>query len=171
MKNFLLKFWIPVLAFVLAVFVIAIDRITEHTVSLYLLNSEEFLKITPFLNLVLVENKGVSFGMLQNLPYGKWLLSLLSFVITGFFFVWLLRVKSLWMACSLGLIIGGALGNTFERLAYGHVIDILDFHIAGYHWPAFNLTDSAIFLGMCLLIFKEFFRAPEYQGLSGQNID
>jgi signal peptidase II len=111
--------------------------------------------------LVWTGNDGVSFGMLQDLAYGKWLLSILAFIITGFFFIWLLRTKSLWVACALGFIIGGALGNTFERLYYGHVIDILDFHLVGYHWPAFNLTDSAIFIGVLLLIYYEIFKKHE----------
>ncbi len=139
----------------LAVLVIVSDRIIEHAVSFYLQNSGGFVKITPFFNLVWTGNDGVSFGMLQDLAHGKWLLSILAFIITGLFFIWLLRTKSLWVACALGLVIGGALGNTFERLYFGYVIDILDFHLAGYHWPAFNLTDSAIVGGIALLIFYE----------------
>ncbi len=149
------------IAVFLAVLVIMSDRIIEQAVSLYLQNSEGFVKITPFFNLVWTGNDGVSFGMLQDLAYGKWLLSILAFIITGFFFIWLLRTKSLWVACALGFIIGGALGNTFERLYYGHVIDILDFHLVGYHWPAFNLTDSAIFIGVLLLIYYEIFKKHE----------
>lgn len=168
MKNILSKFWLTVIALILAMLVIAIDRITEQAVFLYLQDTEGFMKITPFFNLVWTGNDGVSFGMLQDLTYGKWLLSALAFAITGFFFVWLLRTQSLWMACALGLIIGGALGNTFERLAYGHVIDILDFHAYGYHWPAFNLTDSAIVSGIALLMFYEFFKAPERQDVKGE---
>lgn len=155
MKSFIPNFRLPVLAIILAVLVIAIDRLTEHAVSLYLQEAGGFVGVTPFFNLVWTGNDGVSFGMLQGLVHGKWLLSLLSFAITGFFFVWLLRTTSLWTACALGLIIGGSLGNTFERLAYGHVIDILDFHLAGYHWPAFNITDSAIVSGMFLILVSQ----------------
>ncbi len=154
----------------LATLVIAIDRFTEHAVSLYLRDAGGFVEVTPFFNLVWTGNDGVSFGMLQGLVHGKWLLSLLSFAITGFFFVWLLRTKSLWMACALGLIIGGALGNAFERLAYGHVIDILDFHAYGYHWPAFNLTDSAIVIGISLLMFYEFFKTSKPQDLTEETL-
>lgn len=155
MKSRISNSRLPIFAMILAILVIAIDRITEHAVSLYLEDSDGFLKIMPFFNLVWTGNDGISFGMMQGLLYGKWLLSILTFAITGFFFIWLLRTKSLGAACALGLVIGGALGNMFERLVYGHVIDILDFHLAGYHWPAFNLTDSAIVVGVTLLILKE----------------
>ncbi len=159
MKNFLIKFQIQFLAIVLASMVIVIDRVSEQVVLSHIQDNSEIIKITPFFNLVWVGNDGISFGMLQGLPYGQWMLSFMALIITVFFFIWLLRTKSLWTACALGLIIGGALGNTFERLIYGHVIDILDFHIAGYHWPAFNLTDSAIVIGISLLMFHEFFKA------------
>lgn len=81
------------LAIKLAVLVIVIDRLSEQTVSLYLQNSEGFVKITPFFNLVWTGNDGISFGMLQGLPYGQWLLSFMALIITGFFFIWLLRTK------------------------------------------------------------------------------
>lgn len=170
MKNVFSKLRLPVLAIILAALVIIIDRLTEHAVSLYLQDTEGFVKITPFFNLVWTGNDGVSFGMLQGLTYGKWLLSAFALIITGFFFIWLLRTQSLWVGVALGLIIGGALGNTFERLAYGHVIDILDFHAYGYHWPAFNITDSAIVSGIALLMFYEFFKAPKHQKIRGTNI-
>ncbi len=154
----------------LAALVVVIDSLTEQAVSLHLQDTEGFIKITPFFNLVWTGNDGVSFGMLQGLAYGKWLLSSLAFAITGFFFVWLLRTQSLWTACALGLIIGGALGNTFERLAYGHVIDILDFHVYGHHWPAFNIADSAIVSGIALLMVCEFFKTPDPQHLKEETL-
>ena len=151
------KFRLPIIALIVSALVIMIDRFTEHALFLHLQDTNGFVQVTPFFNLVWAGNDGVSFGMLQGLEYGKWLLSGFALLITGFFFIWLLRTQSLWVSVALGLIIGGALGNTFERLAYGHVIDILDFHVYGYHWPAFNITDSGIFSGVALLIFHEFF--------------
>ncbi|MBG78474.1 MAG: signal peptidase II [Alphaproteobacteria bacterium] len=169
MKRFFSKYRLLVIALILAALVVVIDRLTEQAVSLYLQDTGGFVKVTPFFNLVWTGNDGISFGMLQGLAYGKWLLSAFAFIITGFFFIWLLRTQSLWVSVALGLIIGGALGNTFERLAYGHVIDILDFHAYGYHWPAFNITDSAIVSGIALLMFYEFFKAPEHQKIRGTN--
>lgn len=168
MKRFFSKYRLPAIALMLAALVIVIDRLTEQAVALYLQDSEGFIEITPFFNLVWTGNDGISFGMLQGLAYGKWLLSAFAFIITGFFFIWLLRTQSLWVSVALGLIIGGALGNTFERLAYGHVIDILDFHVYGYHWPAFNLTDSAIVGGVTLLMSYEFFKTSKLEDLKGE---
>tara|TARA_R110002072_G_scaffold106341_3_gene231862 strand:- start:639 stop:1148 length:510 start_codon:yes stop_codon:yes gene_type:complete len=160
MKSFLIKFQIQFLAIVLASMVIVIDQVTEQVVLSYIQDNSESIRIAPFFNLVWVGNEGISFGMLQGLPYGQYLISVFALMITGFFFMWLLRSRSLWMGCALGLIIGGAVGNTIERLMFGHVIDVLDFHVAGYHWPTFNLTDSAIFIGVVLIVFYELFRKP-----------
>lgn len=160
MKKFLIKFQIQFLAIVLASMVIVIDRVTEQVVLSYIRDNSEIIRSAPFFNLVWVGNEGISFGILQGLPYGQYLISVFALMITGFFFMWLLRSRSLWMGCALGLIIGGAVGNTIERLMFGHVIDVLDFHVAGYHWPTFNLTDSAIFIGVVLIVFYELFRKP-----------
>lgn len=171
MKTFLSKFRLPILALILATLVITVDHLTEQAIALYLQDSEGFKEVTPFFNLVWTGNEGISFGMFQGLPYGKWLLSGLAFLITGFLFVWLLQTTSLLVSLALGLIIGGALGNTFERLIYGHVIDVLDFHVYGYHWPAFNITDSAIMCGVVMLMFYEFFKRPECQRSKKVNSD
>lgn len=154
------KLKLPIIGTVLALLVIITDRVTDYIVYINLINSDGIIAVTPFFNFVWGKNDGVSFGMLQGLPYGKWWLSLVALIIVVFFFVWLLRTQSLLTSCALGLIIGGALGNTCERIYYGYVIDILDFHIFGYHWPAFNITDSTIFIGVLLLLFIDFFRKP-----------
>jgi signal peptidase II len=168
MKNFFLKYRLPLIALTLSSLVIMTDRFTEHALFLHLQNADGFIKVTPFFNLVWTGNDGVSFGMLQGLDHGKWFLSALALAITGFFFIWLLRTKSLWAACFIGLIIGGALGNIFERLAYGHVIDILDFHAYGYHWPAFNINDAAIFCGVAAIMFYEFFTKKDIQSIENK---
>jgi len=166
MKNLIIRFRLQILALILSLAVIIIDRLSEYVVSIYLQESEGFIKVTPFLNLIWIGNSGVSFGMLQDLPHGKWLISGFALIITAFFFMWLLRTRSFWVSCALGLLIGGALGNTLERFKYGHVIDILNFHAYGYHWPAFNINDSAIFIGAILLIYYEFFKSSrlKYKG-------
>ena len=69
---------------------------------------------------------------------------------------WLYQVKKPYLAVALGLVIGGAFGNTLDRFKNGAVADFLDFHIATYHWPAFNLADSAIFIGIAILLCDEF---------------
>ena len=70
--------------------------------------------------------------------------------------IWLWRIKAKHLAIALGLIIGGAFGNVIDRIQNGGVTDFLDFHFASYHWPAFNLADSAIFIGVAIILFDEF---------------
>lgn len=110
----------------------------------------------PFFRLVMVWNHGISFGIFagsrQPLP-----LIALALVIVGVLLVWLHRNGSVLLAFALGAVIGGAVGNMWDRLHYGAVVDFLDFSIAGYHWPAFNIADSAIFIGVVLLTFSSMF--------------
>jgi signal peptidase II len=112
----------------------------------------------PFLNWVMVWNKGVSFGMFnEDSHYGPLLLIVLSFVISLWFLIWLFRTKIPFQAFAISLVIGGALGNVIDRFRFGAVIDFLDFHIFGYHWPAFNIADSCIVVGVMLLILYSLF--------------
>lgn len=115
---------------------------------------EQGVEVLPVLNLVAVRNDGVSFGMLGGLaPW--WALVGLALGIMAALVVWFWRTQSRLLGAALGLILGGALGNVLDRLRHGGVTDFLDFHFAGYHWPAFNLADSAIFLGVALLLGAE----------------
>lgn len=110
------------------------------------------MELLPFLNLVLVRNDGVSFGMLGGIvPW--WALILLAVAIIACLSVWLWRSHDSIVGAALGLIIGGALGNVVDRLRFGAVTDFLDFHAAGYHWPSFNIADVAIFCGAALLVW------------------
>jgi signal peptidase II len=113
------------------------------------------IEVLPFFNLVEVWNSGISFGMLGGLAYGQWLLSAVAIIIVFFMLRWLLRTDDRFIAVALSFIIGGAVGNTIDRLRFGAVADYLDFYAFEYHWPAFNLTDVAIFVGVCLLILRE----------------
>lgn len=113
--------------------------------------------ITSFFSLVKVWNKGVSFGMLNNLDYGKYIILAVNFSILFVLFIWLYRNKITYVSVAIGLIIGGALGNIIDRIFHHAVADFLDFHIGTYHWPAFNLADSAVFVGVVLLLLEGFF--------------
>lgn len=117
------------------------------------------VELLPILNLVLVRNHGVSFGMLSGVvPW--WALILLSLAIVATLAVWLWRSQGRAVSMALGLIIGGALGNAFDRARFQAVTDFLDFHVAAYHWPAFNLADVAVVCGAALLMLDGF-RASE----------
>jgi len=114
--------------------------------------------VTSFFNIVMVWNQGVSFGMFSNnSDYGPIALSALSIVIAIIFAVWMLRSQSKLQCLAIGFVIAGALGNVIDRLRFGAVIDFLDFHAFGYHWPAFNVADSGICIGVFLLIIQSLF--------------
>ena len=121
------------------------------------------INILPFFNLVMVWNKGVSFGLFnQETDYGPLVLIILSVLIIMFFCVWLFKTKSKFQALGIALVIGGAFGNIIDRIRFGAVVDFLDFYINNYHWPAFNLADSCIVLGVALLILYSFIFEKEY---------
>ncbi|MBX6322261.1 MAG: signal peptidase II [Rhodospirillaceae bacterium] len=126
------------------------------------------LEVTGFFNLVLYCNRGVSFSMLHTQSAaGPWVLSLGALLIVAGLLVWLGRTRRLWPAVALGLIIGGALGNVVDRLRLGAVVDFLDLHGWGYHWPAFNLADSAITVGVILLVIDGLFTRGEGSKMRG----
>lgn len=116
------------------------------------------IEILPFFNIVMVWNQGVSFGMFSNdSAYGPLILSGLALVIAAVFLVWLFRSQSKLQCAAIALVISGAVGNVIDRVRFGAVIDFLDVHVAGFHWPAFNIADSAICIGVFLLIVHSFF--------------
>jgi signal peptidase II len=106
--------------------------------------------VLPFFNLTLVYNTGVTFGLGGDL--GPLLLSGLAIAISVGLAVWLRTVDSLLLAIAIGGVIGGAIGNVIDRVRCGAVVDFLDFFVGRYHWPAFNLADSAIVVGVGLII-------------------
>ena len=114
--------------------------------------------VTDFFNLVLVFNSGAAFSFLANAGgWQKWFFVSLAFGISGWLFMLLRRHRSeRLLPFALSLIISGALGNVFDRLRFDAVVDFLDFHVAGYHWPAFNIADSAICVGVALMLWHEF---------------
>ena len=140
--------------------VFACDRLTKWLVLDVWGLGDAHYAVTPFFDVRVVWNTGVSFGMLQSQSsLAPLLLSGLALAIVVALIVWLRRAGNRVMASGLGLVIGGALGNTFDRLTFGAVLDFLDFHLAGYHWPAFNVADSAIVAGVIALLYDGFFHA------------
>lgn len=138
--------------------VIAIADLYSKSVIFRILDNEigQYIKVTGFFNLVKVLNTGVSFGMFNNLTYGTIILSAVAIIITIILVIWLSQIESKHMSIALGFVIGGAGGNIIDRIVNGAVADFLDFHIAGYHWPAFNLADTTISIGAAIMIFDEF---------------
>jgi signal peptidase II len=130
--------------------IVVLDQLTKWAILTWL---ERAIALTPFFNLVVVWNRGVSFGMFDSASrLGPWVLSGLALAVVVLLLGWLRRVDHPLTAAGLGLIIGGAIGNVIDRVRFGAVIDFLDFHALGWHWPAFNIADSAICVGALLLL-------------------
>ena len=149
-------------ALALAVAVIICDQITKWWVVDFFGGADRgYFPVTGFFNLVLTHNTGVSFGLLAaDSPSRAWMLSGLSLAIVTGLTVWLTRQDRVVPAYAIGAIIGGAIGNVIDRLHAPGVIDFLDFHVAGWHWPAFNVADSGISVGVAVLLFDALFLEP-----------
>lgn len=155
-KNTKLKYLF--FAFILALGVFLCDLISKYFILLHFTSFPKSVEITSFFNLVLVWNKGISFSLLSSDSiYSPYLLSFLSIIIILILLIWLFKEEDIYSSLSIGAIIGGATGNVFDRLYYGAVIDFLDLHIGSYHWPAFNVADSAVCLGVFVLILRSFY--------------
>ena len=142
----------------LAALVILLDQLIKYWITNIIMLPPRIIPVTPFFNLVLGHNRGVSFGFFDgNSPLNQWLLSLVALAITAALVIWLARIDKPWVAVALGLIIGGAIGNVIDRLADGAVVDFLDFHWGEHHWPAFNVADTGITMGAVALILDSLF--------------
>ena len=147
---------------ILAALVAITDQAVKWLVLDYFSTHADPVEITTFFNLVLAWNRGVSFSLFHSEEaYAPFALAALALVISVGLAIWLRRIEHRWPATGVGLVIGGAIGNVIDRLRFGAVVDFLDFHWAGYHWPAFNIADSAITLGVIFLITDGLFRRSE----------
>ncbi|MDB5922954.1 MAG: lspA [Betaproteobacteria bacterium] len=138
----------------LAAAVLILDQLTKQAIT-HSLSLHEMVEVTPFFNLVLVYNRGAAFSFLSDAAGWQRELFIGIALAASIWIAWLLRkYAAQTMFCvALSLILGGAVGNVIDRLLYGAVVDFLDFHALGYHWPAFNVADSAISCGAVLLIW------------------
>ena len=142
----------------LAALVILLDQLIKYWITNIIMLPPRIIPVTPFFNLVLGHNRGVSFGFFDgNSPLNQWLLSLVALAITATLVIWLTRTNKPWVAVALGLIIGGAIGNVIDRLPGGGVVEFLDFHWGEHHWPAFNVADTGITMGAAALILDSLF--------------
>lgn len=120
--------------------------------------------LTDFFNLVLVYNPGAAFSFLAAADgWQRWFFVILAVAISAWI-AFALRQSKGFAAAGLALVLGGALGNVIDRLRFGAVVDFLDFHVAGWHWPAFNVADAAITFGIALLLWQEFKRKESSHG-------
>ena len=147
------------LGLTIAAATLVLDQITKWLARDALWEPERQVEVTGFFNLVPVENRGISFGLLESESgFGPWLIAGLAVVISGALLFWMARAKRWLLGLALGLIVGGAIGNVVDRARLGWVIDFIDLHAGGYHWPAFNLADSGITIGVGLLLIDSLFR-------------
>lgn len=146
----------PEIWFGLAALVVGLDQATKLLVlSRFFLG--EALPVTGFFNLVLVFNSGAAFSFLAGAGgWQKWFFVCLALAISAWLVV-MIRHHAMerMLPAALALVLGGALGNVIDRLRFGAVVDFLDFHLAGWHWPAFNIADSAITVGVALLLWQQ----------------
>lgn len=144
----------PVASIWIAALVLGLDRLTKYWVLKHLLLFYP-LFVTPFFNLTLAYNKGAAFSFLnsasgwQNIVLGSF-----AIIMSVIVLVWLLRLpsKARWMMVALNFILGGALGNLWDRFQFGYVIDFLDFHLGEWHFPIFNIADSGISIGAFMIL-------------------
>ena len=142
--------------------VIALDQLVKWLVlSVLHMPLRPPIEVLPFFNLVMVWNHGVSFGMFAHVD-ARWPLTMLAVAVSFALLRWhgcmvkRAHPRLLPYAIATGLIVGGAMGNVIDRLRFGAVADFLDVHIAGYHWPSFNVADACICTGVMLLLWCEF---------------
>lgn len=145
----------PYLGLGLAGFVLVLDQLTKWIVLNHLMIPPQTIRVTSFFNVILTWNRGVSFGLLStHHTYGPWLLAGVAITFALMITVWICRAETKWMALAFGMVLGGALGNLIDRIRFGAVTDFLDFHAYGYHWYTFNIADTAIVLGVALIVLE-----------------
>jgi len=171
----------------LSAVVIVLDQLTKY-VAVTRLQEYQSVSFLPLLDLTLMYNKGAAFSFLSTAGgWQRWLFTLLALVISVIIVVWLNRLheNEKLQAAGLALVLGGALGNVIDRMFLGHVIDFLDFNyradsclplfvtlrnaVVECHWPAFNIADSAIFIGVALLIIDSLRGALKNKSAANEN--
>ncbi|MBY0501859.1 MAG: signal peptidase II [Alphaproteobacteria bacterium] len=157
-----------VYAFFIVILVIIMDQVSKAWI-LDVMNPPSTIPVLPFLDIVLTWNKGIGFGLFQaHTLLGKIILIGLALGISAALGIWLWRTTDKLLLISLSIIIGGAIGNIIDRLRFGAVVDFIYVHvyILGYHFPAFNVADSAITVGVCLLLIESYVRKKSDPNIS-----
>jgi len=148
-------------AFGIAAFVFILDRVTKILIETYMTTADSYDLIPGFFSLVYAENRGMAFGLMAegDVEWRSALLVGITALVLAFVIAMLWQRSSTGMAASrltrlgLSLVLGGAMGNLYDRLVKGAVTDFLDFYLGSYHWPAFNVADSALTVGVTLILF------------------
>jgi signal peptidase II len=151
-------------ALFIATAVLLLDQLSKWVIMALVMPPPGGIVVTEFFNLVLTFNTGVSFGLFQgDSAWQPLFLVAVNVVVSLGLLVWLHRQPTGLLSYAVGLVVGGALGNAIDRLHLPGVADFLDFHVAGWHWPAFNLADSTIVCGVALIFADGLFQ-PRSKG-------
>jgi lipoprotein signal peptidase len=142
------------LGFAVAATILALDQLSKWWIlEVVRLPEVGRIVLTPFLNLTMVWNRGVTFGLLAGEAWWHpWALAAIALAVAAALALWLARAPDRWTALAIGLVLGGAIGNVIDRIRFGAVVDFVDLHAFGWHWYVFNLADSAIVIGVGLLL-------------------
>ena len=134
---------------------ILLDQITKYIAFIILFKDKQVLIVNHYLNFRPVWNDGISFGMLQGYGnFGRITFIIIALIISVWIIIYSKKLNTIGFI-GYNMIAGGAIGNVIDRVIHGKVIDFIDFHYKEYHWPAFNMADSFIFIGVLLFIYSE----------------
>lgn len=147
-----------IIGFAAALITLVLDQATKlYTLRVFDLPLKEPVEFAPFINLIVVWNRGISYGLFQqDGDLGRWILIVVSILASIGLSIWIRRTRAKVLALSLGLIVGGAIGNVIDRLAYGAVFDFIQFQIGDWSWYVFNVADAAIVAGVVGLLYDSF---------------
>lgn len=157
------------LGLLIAAAVMVADQATKFVVLEFVgWQSGAMVRLTPFLDIAVVLNRGVSYGLFpQDSAAGRWMLTAVKLFAALLFIIWLARTHSRLVAASLGLLVGGALGNAIDRTVYGAVVDFISLHLGGWNWYVFNLADTAVVAGVVGLLYDAIFGSATKSPPSG----
>lgn len=154
--------------YALALAVIGLDYWTKAWASSTLAYRQP-VAVTSWFDWMLAHNTGAAFSFLADAGgWQRWFFATVALVVSAVMVVWLSRIPTTkrWIGAALGLILGGGLGNLWDRLNYGYVVDFISVHYGDWYWPAFNIADSAISLGAAILILDSLFQSDQAQTAS-----
>lgn len=145
----------------IAASVVALDHLAKWVIRTIVMDPPRVIHVTPFFDLVLNWNRGISFGLFGDLAFDKrWMIVAVAIAVTLVLLWWLRSADRPLLATAIGLVIGGAVGNIIDRVWFGAVVDFLYFHLGDHYFPAFNVADSAITIGVALLLIDSLFPGP-----------
>ena len=149
----------------LSFLIILLDQASKYYAAHYLSFAQAVIIIPNYFNLFLMHNTGASFSFLAQMSgWQRWFLSIVAIIISLGLIKWLLSLpqNQYWMASALSLVIGGAIGNLIDRLQLAYVVDFIQVYYKNYYFPTFNIADSAVVIGVCMIAYVSFFQGSQH---------